>query len=1092
VASAVDVFIRELDKAQVSKGSLEIDRIARISLGSGIVVPHNVQDMKVWEASDAYGSIGYFGWNMISKLMATYYMTGEEHYAREFIRLSFPDERAKQEIAEIDGEMIENKDEPLSGPYHYNAHLMILFWDLIEESPVFSDEERLRITNAFSKQLDHRIEKENIYKLTSPPGHVGTRHGQWGAISLYCLARYFQRDYPNPVWEHSIQASQMYFEPLNEHSWINNDNDNTFWYNTAIAPIFDYLLLSGERIPVENGVLKTLTRGFEILLSGEPKDVNLEYAAVNFLHKAAYLLDDGRFNHYRKRTNEKMDVFRLGQSFWPEEQLAPVPPDDLVGKWSIRQLPEPYWRERNNGFPLEESFYYGSYRSTPDDTGDFILVDGMYGDARVPYHVLDILQLRMNGLTLLHGYHNQVLTSSNGIVEPKIAKSAALRYSDVLGQTAIVAAELPDAAFCNWQRTLVHKTGKYSIITDDFIFDKNSDNMEIEFLWETSDKVTLSVADDGSVDTSLRGNIASLKWFDKVKQTQRKSFFTVIAPDVENAGYKPQCVRVAENAAALSLPEPGVVVSGKFLGIEGGLVVLTRDHLFGKNISKAGFDSNIISFSHPVVLDWDFISGHLEVVTDKITTLVIGDGSGSGKGETNVLLPLGRSTLENIRPKQKMIENISVNLRRLIDQGRDNRELLKSIEVEKTYPEYKEVFSSEIGGEIKELLTVTVDQKKYICVAEGTAVHILNSKGKEIRTLKTKGEIRKIHWWKEHELLIVGCVDEQVVAFGIKGRKRWSFTSVMDPEVFRAAKTYWFKSAPGHEGIHGLYSGVFLNDESQLFVGSACTIEILNDKGKLLKRMPQFWGPPSTFVIVDGPDSSLNLLAGRRITGSHKVGIINNKTLDPSPRGFHTVPSGHTQITGFTKLNRNHLFYEDLNNDGIKEVVSEINGIWSRITVWNAQGEALYDVNLGPGDPIPYVYESGDVAFPSVNIKDLEICDINADGNKEIIAATWKGDVIAFDYRCNRIWSLRLPSVPMVIKSISSPGPGLSNIVVGCENGDVYLLDSNGSIVRKGKVNGKPTCIASYSSPSVFAGVVIGTAQGEITIFKVDFGSQGE
>jgi hypothetical protein len=38
VASAVDVFIRELDKAQVSKGSLEIDRIARISLGSGIVI----------------------------------------------------------------------------------------------------------------------------------------------------------------------------------------------------------------------------------------------------------------------------------------------------------------------------------------------------------------------------------------------------------------------------------------------------------------------------------------------------------------------------------------------------------------------------------------------------------------------------------------------------------------------------------------------------------------------------------------------------------------------------------------------------------------------------------------------------------------------------------------------------------------------------------------------------------------------------------------------------------------------------------------------------------------------------------------------
>jgi len=86
-------------------------------------------------------------------------------------------------------------------------------------------------------------------------------------------------------------------------------------------------------------------------------------------------------------------------------------------------------------------------------------------------------------------------------------------------------------------------------------------------------------------------------------------------------------------------------------------------------------------------------------------------------------------------------------------------------------------------------------------------------------------------------------------------------------------------------------------------------------------------------------------------------------------------------------LNRHHLFYKDLNNDGTKEVVNEINGTWNRVTVWNTNGEALYDVNFGPGGRIP-----------AVNIKDLEICDINANGKKEILAATFKGDVIAFDH----------------------------------------------------------------------------------------------
>ena len=47
--------------------------------------------------------------------------------------------------------------------------------------------------------------------------------------------------------------------------------------------------------------------------------------------------------------------------------------------------------------------------------------------------------------------------------------------------------------------------------------------------------------------------------------------------------------------------------------------------------------------------------------------------------------------------------------------------------------------------------------------------------------------------------------------------------------VYRAAKTYWFKSAPGHEGIHGLHTGVFLDGKTQAFVGSACTLEILDE-----------------------------------------------------------------------------------------------------------------------------------------------------------------------------------------------------------------------------------------------------------------------
>ncbi|MCK4303311.1 MAG: hypothetical protein KAY24_03655, partial [Candidatus Eisenbacteria sp.] len=380
VGAAAEVFIEKVSQADAGSQGLSMGWLMEIKLGLGVHVPKELRDFEIWEASATYGSQGYFGWNSISKRMAMYYMTGEPFHARETLRLAFPDARAKAEIAEIDGERIENKDEPLSGPYHYNAHMMILFWDLIEESPVFSDEERLRVTNAFSKQfghpqeqgwrkriVDHTLEGGEAY--VEPPPHVGTRHGQWSAIALYGLCRYFQKDYPHPLWQHGIDAAQWQFASLHRHAWVGGENDNLYWYNTAIAPILSYLLLMGDREPLENGVLARLLRGQEILISGRMPDWALNAASIGFLHKAAYLMQDGRYVEYLRRTGMDLDVFRLGQSFWPETHLKPERPADLADKWRIHPLPEPMWRARNSGLPMEDSFQFGSFRSAPDASG---------------------------------------------------------------------------------------------------------------------------------------------------------------------------------------------------------------------------------------------------------------------------------------------------------------------------------------------------------------------------------------------------------------------------------------------------------------------------------------------------------------------------------------------------------------------------------------------------------------------------------------------------------------------------------------------------------------------------------------------------
>ena len=90
---------------------------------------------------------------------------------------------------------------------------------------------------------------------------------------------------------------------------MDGEHDNLFWYNTGMAPVLSYMLLTGDRKPIENGVMADLLRGQEILASGREPDWALNSASIGFLNKAAYLTGDGRYREYLRRTG--MDLRHL-------------------------------------------------------------------------------------------------------------------------------------------------------------------------------------------------------------------------------------------------------------------------------------------------------------------------------------------------------------------------------------------------------------------------------------------------------------------------------------------------------------------------------------------------------------------------------------------------------------------------------------------------------------------------------------------------------------------------------------------------------------------------------------------------------------
>ncbi|MHC4743767.1 MAG: hypothetical protein ACYS8Z_17770, partial [Planctomycetota bacterium] len=843
VDAAVDTLIAQLGKANVSsEDTLSIGWLAEIKIGNGTGIPTDLREFETWEASEGYGSIGYFGWNSISKRMAMYYMTGDSFHAREFIRLAFPDRNALRELDEIDGERIENKSAPLSGPYHYNAHMMILFWDLIEESPVFSDEERLRVTNAFSEQLNHR-KGEGIYGRTTPPAGVGSRHGQWSAISLYCLGRYFQKDYPDPIWQHCVESAILHFKPLHKHAWVSGESDNLFWYNTGIAPVLTYLLLTEDRKPVENGVLGTLLRGQEMLISGRRSDWALRSASVGYLHKAAYLMQDGRYVHYRQRTGVDANVFRLGQSFWPEKHLEAQPPKDLVGKWSINRLPEPMWRARKSGLELGESFLFGSIRTTSDASGDFILIDGFNGASRNPYHTFAILELRLDGRTLLKGYGNQLLTRADGLVEPHIPMDAGLKYHTVVGRTASVSTEVAKAFYCSWRRTLAQREQRYALVVDDLKFRTDSDNLEIQIQWETEraaktfadghiefDAVTEVQGQRAQVrgqiwaadltETTRRGRVATMRRFEWAREGQRRVFFSLVGKQPHDQEAAMGCARLAENASALALPSPALAVAGEFQGVRAELAVVAKDHLYAKGLVKLDLElqdklartdgkSTLISVDSPIDIDWDFTSGKLHIVAVRETRGVValaGDVTYSGQSTYSlesrsrasvIHFHAGEHVFDSATPPEKYLKGLATYLDALLAEGNEkrSREIADaSLVARPKAPELTTVMTANVGGKVVDLISVPSETGDVVCAAEGKRIHLLSPGGKVLRVLDADGAVRMLHWWHGHRLLLAGCADEQVIAFDETGKRKWVFTSEMDPAVYRAAKTYWFKS----------------------------------------------------------------------------------------------------------------------------------------------------------------------------------------------------------------------------------------------------------------------------------------------------------
>jgi len=508
---AVERFLGLLEAARVENGGLRVGRLMDIRLPEGPPLPGPLDYGKAhFRTKVNRGSKGY-GWNIIAFNMAMYYMTGREEYARTAVRLSLqPTAQDRADLLKHDLGSFDDHSRPLSHPYHYFAHNMMLFWDLIEESDVFSDEEKLAITRGLADQ----ISSENMnypYRSPSCVPYYLDRHGAVTTFSFYCTARYFNRHYPGKHWTRGLKGVRNRFAYINDKdAYQRGESGNLVRsFSGWITPAVLYLTVTDDKNIVKGGRLSNMLTLYETLFDGADSMIAAS-STNNVLRKIANLTGDGRWLYYAEQTPlTPEDVFRVGQSFAPGPSFKATPPEDILDRFIGARMPLGMLKHHNYAGrvepPHDDCYVTFGYRNGLGSAGDYVAFDSFREVTQTPYNMNSILTLRINGSTILRGYGNYVQTALNGRSSRNIPFAGRVKRHAVFDEVAYVKTSVPEMA---WDRSVIIRKLRYALIVDRVTAPAEG-NLSVILNWEGPE--TAEFEADGNAVSSLTSNVLSLQ-----------------------------------------------------------------------------------------------------------------------------------------------------------------------------------------------------------------------------------------------------------------------------------------------------------------------------------------------------------------------------------------------------------------------------------------------------------------------------------------------------------------------------------------------------------------------------------------------------
>ena len=507
VRAAAEALLAELSKCAAGK-DLALPRLMRLKLSPALLkelpaLGRNPDEkaiaLAVKNAKVAFERGQHTG--VTSNLYEAgfnYYYSGNDGYAELFKRL-----------ARLMIEIYRSKPTTFGGPWgmdaDFNSMQVFAAWDLVEESPVFTETERLEVTRIIAEYAEYIANYGNVRGAAGP--WIRHNHNTFPCLGVLFAAEYFGKYYRVAEAAHWLAAADGCFRPQSLSFKPQEDSNGYQWLTVghmmryALArPDHTWFANGSARRVMDLGILTMDNLGYQSAFGdvggwrGWASEVPLWTVGMWYFQEPAF-----RWAIEREQPVQPNARVRIGGSATVNPPASAPAGFDGMRVYPMERKFFDYWAPKATNdvdklwlAPLEQTFEKISFRGGFDPQQPYLLLDGIGCGGHRHYDGNSLVRYSEHGrewfadgdyIKALPKFHTSVLVFRDG-QSSTLPPFCALEAHADLPSAGFARSTVRDYGMADWSRNLIWLKGRCFVAIDSLTA-RATDEYSFRTVWHT-------------------------------------------------------------------------------------------------------------------------------------------------------------------------------------------------------------------------------------------------------------------------------------------------------------------------------------------------------------------------------------------------------------------------------------------------------------------------------------------------------------------------------------------------------------------------------------------------------------------------------